>query len=101
MICMYVCVGNWRLGHKQKQPRRRYAKIAGQYRSKVVNECIHTYIYFFCPFIVTRKVLDFDLQRQLYDHLQPFQPLPSIFDPRFIAANQADRVDNTIPGLKD
>eukprot|EP01036_Dinobryon_divergens_P029364 gene29364-38446_t len=43
-------------------------------------------------------VLDFDLQRQLYDHMQPYIPLPSIFDPRFIAANQADRADHIITG---
>lgn len=37
------------------------------------------------------KVLDVTLQDQLYEHMQAFQPLPSIYFPDFIAANQAER----------
>ena len=42
------------------------------------------------------KVLPYDLQRQLYDELQAVTPLPSIYYPDFIAANQADRADNLV-----
>ena len=42
-------------------------------------------------------VLDYDLQRQLAPLLTPLQPLPSIYYPDFIAANQSDRADNLIP----
>lgn len=34
------------------------------------------------------KVLDIQLQDQLYDHLKKLTPLPSIYFPDFIAANQ-------------
>jgi myo-inositol-1-phosphate synthase len=44
------------------------------------------------------KVLDYDLQRQLYKHLESVVPLPSIYYPDFIAANQSERADNVIPG---
>lgn len=37
------------------------------------------------------QVLDVGLQDQLYPHMQALQPLPSIYFPDFIAANQADR----------
>lgn len=37
------------------------------------------------------KVLDVGLQEQLYPHMQGLKPLPSIYFPDFIAANQADR----------
>ena len=43
------------------------------------------------------RVLDYDLQRQLAPLLQELQPLPSIYYPDFIAANQSDRADNLIP----
>lgn len=46
------------------------------------------------------QVLDFDLQRQLEPHLQDMHPLPSIYYPDFIAANQSDRADNILPGGK-
>ncbi|GAB9465828.1 Inositol-3-phosphate synthase [Globisporangium polare] len=46
------------------------------------------------------QVLDFDLQRQLVPHLEKIQPLPSIYYPDFIAANQADRADNLLKGSK-
>ncbi|TXT07219.1 hypothetical protein VHUM_03389 [Vanrija humicola] len=44
------------------------------------------------------KVLDYDLQRQLFPYMENIKPLPSIYYPDFIAANQADRADNLIPG---
>ncbi len=45
-------------------------------------------------------VLDQDLQRQLDPHLRSLKPLPSIYYPDFIAANQNERADNTISGTK-
>ncbi|WRT65719.1 uncharacterized protein IL334_002667 [Kwoniella shivajii] len=44
------------------------------------------------------KVLEWDLQRQLVPMMDSVKPLPSIYYPDFIAANQADRADNLIPG---
>jgi myo-inositol-1-phosphate synthase len=44
------------------------------------------------------KVLEWDLQRQLIPHLAKIKPLPSVYYPDFIAANQEDRADNVIPG---
>jgi myo-inositol-1-phosphate synthase len=62
------------------------------------------------------KVLEWDLQRQLGVYMKDIKPMPSIYctfpiparqnmvkradqtDPDFIAANQADRADNLIPG---
>jgi myo-inositol-1-phosphate synthase len=46
------------------------------------------------------KVLDYDLQRQLHPYLESMKPLPSIYYPDFIAANQSDRADNVLPGTK-
>jgi len=46
------------------------------------------------------KVLDIDLQRQLHDQMEQMKPLPSIYQPNFIAANQIDRADNIITGTK-
>jgi myo-inositol-1-phosphate synthase len=46
------------------------------------------------------KVLDFDLQKQLYPHLEKITPLPSVYFPDFIAANQGDRADNVLEGSK-
>ncbi len=42
-------------------------------------------------------VLDYDLQRQLVPHLKTLKPMPSIYYPDFIAANQEDRANNLIP----
>lgn len=42
-------------------------------------------------------VLDYDLQRQLVPYLKELKPLPSIYYPDFIAANQEDRANNLIP----
>ncbi|ETV88948.1 hypothetical protein H257_00382 [Aphanomyces astaci] len=50
--------------------------------------------------MVRAKVLDYDLQRQLIPHLETITPLPSIYYPDFIAANQADRANNVLTGSK-
>lgn len=45
------------------------------------------------------EVLDWDLQRQVAPHMAKLgRPLPSIYYPDFIAANQEARADNVIPG---
>ncbi|KDQ56316.1 hypothetical protein JAAARDRAFT_158348 [Jaapia argillacea MUCL 33604] len=45
------------------------------------------------------EVLDYDLQRQVAPHMALLgKPMPSIYYPDFIAANQEDRADNLIPG---
>jgi myo-inositol-1-phosphate synthase len=45
------------------------------------------------------QVLDYDLQRQVYPRMAALgSPLPSIYYPDFIAANQSDRADNLLPG---
>jgi myo-inositol-1-phosphate synthase len=46
------------------------------------------------------QVLPYDLQRQLVSYMKDMKPLPSIYEPDFIAANQADRADNLIHGTK-
>ncbi|KAI9596907.1 hypothetical protein BDF19DRAFT_491234 [Syncephalis fuscata] len=46
------------------------------------------------------QVLDYDLQRQLRDELSSYTPLPSIYYPDFIAANQSDRANNVLTGTK-
>ncbi|GAA5991192.1 hypothetical protein JCM5350_008234, partial [Sporobolomyces pararoseus] len=43
-------------------------------------------------------VLDYDLQRQLVPLMKEYKPLPSIYYPTFINANQEERADNVIPG---
>lgn len=44
------------------------------------------------------RVLDYDLQRQLAPMMQHLVPLPSVYYPNFIAANQEARADNLLPG---
>jgi len=44
------------------------------------------------------QVLDYDLQRQLVGQMQQLVPMPSIYYPDFIAANQEDRANHLIPG---
>lgn len=44
------------------------------------------------------KVLEYDIQEKLGKQMAQIKPLPSIYYPDFIAANQADRADNLIPG---
>lgn len=46
------------------------------------------------------QVIDYDLQRQLHPLMVDMKPLPSIYSPNFIAANQSDRADNLIEGTK-
>lgn len=46
------------------------------------------------------KVFPYDLQRQLAPFMQGIKPLPSIYIPDFIAANQSDRADNVLSGTK-
>jgi len=46
------------------------------------------------------KVLEWDLQRQLIPHMKDIKPLPSIYIPDFIAANQKERADNVLNGTK-
>jgi len=46
------------------------------------------------------EVLPYDLQRQLVPYLKDMKPLPSIYDPDFIAANQSDRADNVLTGTR-
>ncbi|EJU02526.1 Myo-inositol-1-phosphate synthase [Dacryopinax primogenitus] len=45
------------------------------------------------------EVLPYDLQRQLVPLMRGIKPLPSVYYPSFIAANQGERADNVIPGL--
>ena len=44
------------------------------------------------------QVLDFELQQQLVPYMKDMTPLPGIYDPDFIAANQDTRADNVIKG---
>lgn len=44
------------------------------------------------------KVMEWDLQQQLQPHMSQMVPLPSIYYPDFINANQEDRADNVLPG---
>lgn len=46
------------------------------------------------------QVLDYDLQKQLYPHMKDIVPLPSVYFPDFIAANQSTRADNVLSGSK-
>lgn len=43
-------------------------------------------------------VLDYDLQRQLMPYMEDLHPLPSMYYPDFIAANQSERANNLLPG---
>ena len=45
-------------------------------------------------------VLDWGLQQQLRPHMEQLKPRASVYYPDFIAANQAARADNVIPGSK-
>jgi myo-inositol-1-phosphate synthase len=44
------------------------------------------------------QVLEYDLQRQVAPFMSKMKPLPSVYYPDFIAANQSDRADNVIVG---
>ena len=44
--------------------------------------------------------MDFELQRQLVPYMKDIVPLPGIYDPDFIAANQDSRANSIIKGTK-
>ncbi|KAH6760181.1 myo-inositol-1-phosphate synthase 3 [Perilla frutescens var. hirtella] len=46
------------------------------------------------------KVLDIDLQKQLRPYMEHMVPLPGIYDPDFIAANQGSRANNVMKGTR-
>eukprot|EP01090_Pellita_catalonica_P004128 TRINITY_DN13971_c0_g1_i1.p1 TRINITY_DN13971_c0_g1~~TRINITY_DN13971_c0_g1_i1.p1 ORF type:complete len:515 (-),score=94.07 TRINITY_DN13971_c0_g1_i1:45-1589(-) len=46
------------------------------------------------------KVFPYDLQRQLARHMREIVPLPSVYIPDFIAANQSERANNVLKGTK-
>jgi myo-inositol-1-phosphate synthase len=46
------------------------------------------------------KVFDIELQTKLYPHMKDIKPLPSLYFPDFIAANQGERADNVLTGTK-
>eukprot|EP01098_Paradermamoeba_levis_P007010 TRINITY_DN2915_c0_g1_i1.p1 TRINITY_DN2915_c0_g1~~TRINITY_DN2915_c0_g1_i1.p1 ORF type:complete len:531 (-),score=163.14 TRINITY_DN2915_c0_g1_i1:47-1639(-) len=46
------------------------------------------------------EVFEWELQTQLRPYLEKFVPLPSIYYPDFIAANQSDRANNVLQGSK-
>ncbi|TYI40418.1 hypothetical protein ES332_A02G160800v1 [Gossypium tomentosum] len=46
------------------------------------------------------KVFDIDLQKQLRPYMESMVPLPGIYDPDFIAANQGERANNIMKGTK-
>uniref|UniRef100_A0A1D1XRA0 Inositol-3-phosphate synthase n=1 Tax=Anthurium amnicola TaxID=1678845 RepID=A0A1D1XRA0_9ARAE len=46
------------------------------------------------------RVLDIDLQKQLRPYMEAMVPLPGVYDPDFIAANQGSRADNVLKGSK-
>ncbi|KAF5095480.1 hypothetical protein D0Z03_001824 [Geotrichum reessii] len=48
--------------------------------------------------MVRARVIYNDLQRQIGKYLEPIVPLPFVYYPDFIAANQEERADNVIPG---
>ena len=46
------------------------------------------------------QVLEYDLQKQLYPHMETIKPLPGIYVPDFIAANQSERANHVLKGTK-
>lgn len=44
------------------------------------------------------EVLEYDLQTKVSKYLSTVKPLPSVYYPDFIAANQGERANNVIPG---
>ncbi len=46
------------------------------------------------------QVLEPTLKQQVHKEMAAMKPLPSIYYPDFIAANQEDRADNILPGGK-
>lgn len=47
--------------------------------------------------MVRAEVLEYDLQRQLIPHMKSMKPLPSVYYPDFLAANQQERANNLVP----
>lgn len=47
-----------------------------------------------------RTSQDYDLQQKLKPMMVDKKPLPSIYFPDFIAANQSERADNVLSGSK-
>lgn len=43
-------------------------------------------------------VYDYEFQQKLYPYMKEFVPLPSLYYPDYIAANQNDRANNVVPG---
>ncbi|CAH4030186.1 inositol-3-phosphate synthase [Pieris brassicae] len=50
--------------------------------------------------MVRAKVIDYELQQKLKKEMSAMKPRPAIYDPDFIAANQADRATNLIRGTR-
>ncbi|PIO66314.1 inositol-3-phosphate synthase [Teladorsagia circumcincta] len=48
--------------------------------------------------MIRAKVFEPELQEKLRPYMEPIVPMPSIYYPDFIAANQGDRANNIIPG---
>uniref|UniRef100_A0A2K5PR28 Inositol-3-phosphate synthase 1 n=1 Tax=Cebus imitator TaxID=2715852 RepID=A0A2K5PR28_CEBIM len=46
------------------------------------------------------KVQVWELQEQLWPHMEALRPRPSVYIPEFITANQSMRADNLIPGWR-
>ena len=46
------------------------------------------------------QVLDYDLQNKLYPRMQSIVPLPAVYFPDFIAANQCERANHVLTGTK-
>eukprot|EP01097_Dermamoeba_algensis_P004849 TRINITY_DN3113_c0_g1_i1.p1 TRINITY_DN3113_c0_g1~~TRINITY_DN3113_c0_g1_i1.p1 ORF type:complete len:524 (-),score=107.93 TRINITY_DN3113_c0_g1_i1:43-1614(-) len=46
------------------------------------------------------QVFEYELQAQLRPHMEKFTPLPSVYYPDFIAANQSERANNVLKGSK-
>eukprot|EP00916_Digyalum_oweni_P003555 GHVL01006386.1.p1 GENE.GHVL01006386.1~~GHVL01006386.1.p1 ORF type:complete len:527 (+),score=101.38 GHVL01006386.1:40-1620(+) len=47
------------------------------------------------------KVIDINLQNQLYEEMQKIHPLPAVSFNEFIADNQSNRTDNILKGTKE
>jgi len=45
------------------------------------------------------QVIDYDLQCKLDEHMAKLRPLPSVYFPDYIAANQKERADNVLTGM--
>lgn len=50
--------------------------------------------------VAAKTQKDYDLQQKLKPMMMDKKPLPSIYFPDFIAANQSERADNVLTGSK-